>query len=259
MRIRRIIAAAIVLTTVAVLTAGGWEGARLEADEGYGGIAPTCRVATHTHMVALTFDDGPNAAYTPAILRLLHRYGDRATFFVVGRHAEAHPGLVIDELANGMEVANHTWSHTPLTGLGAFEIRNEVRWTRTLLASLGVPRRDLSLFRAPFGAVAPPVLEEIEDLGMRTIGWSVVLGPQPLSPNREARALMATIRAGSIVLAHDGGAPNLHYAVAVLRRLLPLLETRHFRVVPVGTLLSHGRPITSLPAPWFWEEGLRCP
>lgn len=64
--------------------------------------------------VVLTFDDGPNPAYTKPILQALSNHCTKATFFVVGRNALAHPDIVRDEMARGHTVGNHTWSHANL-------------------------------------------------------------------------------------------------------------------------------------------------
>lgn len=63
------------------------------------------------HEVILTFDDGPNAANTPKILHALAGECVRATFFVIGRNAEALPQIVRQEVADGHTVAYHTYSH----------------------------------------------------------------------------------------------------------------------------------------------------
>src|SRR5580704_754032 len=61
--------------------------------------------------VALTFDDGPHPRWTPAILELLARRGLRATFFVVGRKVEQHPGVVKAILEQGHAVELHSYAH----------------------------------------------------------------------------------------------------------------------------------------------------
>jgi glycerol-3-phosphate acyltransferase PlsY len=65
-------------------------------------------------VVALTFDDGPDPAYTPAILDILKEYDIPATFFMVGRHVERYPGLARRIADEGHSLGNHTWSHRRL-------------------------------------------------------------------------------------------------------------------------------------------------
>lgn len=71
-----------------------------------------CRARRAGRRVALTFDDGPDPQRTPAVLDLLARQGVRATFFVVGARAEAHPELVRRMVAEGHVVGNHSYTHS---------------------------------------------------------------------------------------------------------------------------------------------------
>jgi peptidoglycan/xylan/chitin deacetylase (PgdA/CDA1 family) len=68
-------------------------------------------VPVNQKVIALTFDDGPNPKFTPDILKTLQQYHAKATFFVTGEYAEFYPNLVKREVAEGHEVANHTYSH----------------------------------------------------------------------------------------------------------------------------------------------------
>ena len=63
------------------------------------------------HEVILTFDDGPNAEYTPPVLEALANDCVRATFFVIGRNSEALPALLRREIAEGHTIAHHTFTH----------------------------------------------------------------------------------------------------------------------------------------------------
>ena len=58
--------------------------------------------------VALTFDDGPHSKYTPIILDILDKYNAKATFFVIGKNAQEHPDIVLEEFTRGHEIGKHT-------------------------------------------------------------------------------------------------------------------------------------------------------
>ena len=77
-------------------------------------------------VVALSFDDGPSARYTPTVVRLLAAHRDHATFFLVGRSVVANGDLVRAELADGDEVGNHTWDHPDLRHLSATAVLHEL-------------------------------------------------------------------------------------------------------------------------------------
>jgi peptidoglycan/xylan/chitin deacetylase (PgdA/CDA1 family) len=156
--------------------------------------------------VALTFDDGP-WQYTPRILRVLERMHARATFFVVGRLAKAHPELVRREYAAGMEVGSHSYSHPyqpPFDRLPHPRILREIRWGRAVLADLG---RAPTLFRPPGGSFSPYVIEAVGSYGERIVLWSV--DPTDWKPGITAaqivRRVLGAVRPGSIVILHDGG------------------------------------------------------
>ena len=86
--------------------------------------------------LALTFDDGPNPAWTPQLIDILARYDVKATFFLLGRYAEQQRALV-QRLANaGHLVGNHSWSHPTLSLSAADRIRDELRRTSDTLEQI---------------------------------------------------------------------------------------------------------------------------
>lgn len=78
------------------------------------------------HKVALTFDDGPDARWTPRLLDILRDRKVRATFFVIGENALRHPELLRRMEREGHAIGNHTYSHAALTKLSAEQIAEEV-------------------------------------------------------------------------------------------------------------------------------------
>ena len=88
--------------------------------------------------VALTFDDGPSETFTPQVLDILARYNVKATFFLVGREAEASPALVQRMVAEGHVVGNHTWDHVDLTSLDEEGFRQQIDRTDAVLGHHGV-------------------------------------------------------------------------------------------------------------------------
>jgi peptidoglycan-N-acetylglucosamine deacetylase len=155
--------------------------------------------------VALTFDDGPWPNSTGQILAILAQRRTPATFFVVGRQAQRYPDLVRWELAAGMAVGSHSWSHPqPFDRLPVARLRDEITHGRRVLEPLGV--RPVG-FRPPGGAASATVLAAAQGLGERTVLWSV--DPADWQPGVTADQLvwrvLAAVRPGAIVLLHDGG------------------------------------------------------
>ncbi|HTK46759.1 MAG TPA: polysaccharide deacetylase family protein [Gemmatimonadaceae bacterium] len=154
-------------------------------------------------VVSITFDDGPNPRATPAILDVLRRENVRATFFVLGRHAERWPELVDRVRADGHQVGNHGYFHRKLHRHSPAYVRDDLtRGTAAIVAASGwTPRH----FRAPHGFRSPWVTPIAASLGQRTVGWSLGVwdSARPGARAIAARALDG-MHAGSILLLHDG-------------------------------------------------------
>jgi peptidoglycan-N-acetylglucosamine deacetylase len=160
--------------------------------------------------LALTFDDGPNPAWTPQLLDILADQDIRATFFLIGRYAQADPDLVRRILAAGHLIGNHSWSHPNLAIIAARRVAEELTRTRDALQQIaGVPIR---WFRPPFGGRRPVVFSIARDLGMTPVLWNAITTDwRKPSPDRIAQSMIGKIdrnqrrgRATNIVL-HDGG------------------------------------------------------
>jgi peptidoglycan/xylan/chitin deacetylase (PgdA/CDA1 family) len=153
--------------------------------------------------IYLTFDDGPDPVWTPRVLDILAERGARATFFVVGTHARAHPALLRRIAAQGHEIGNHTDSHRHPWTLTASAARSQVRsGTATIADIIG---RKPSYYRPPHGRVRRCMLDAAHDDGQATVLWSlsaVDWGPMGSVP-RIGRRLRKAVP-GDIVLMHDG-------------------------------------------------------
>ena len=161
--------------------------------------------ATGPLAVALTFDDGPWPHTTAQILAILVQRQAPATFFVVGRQVQRYPDLVRQEVAAGMAVGSHSYGHPqPFDRLPVARIRDEIAHGRRTLVPLEV--RPVG-FRPPGGATTSTVMAAAQELGDRTVLWSV--DPADWQPGVTADQLvwrvLAGARPGAIVLLHDGG------------------------------------------------------
>ena len=118
---------------------------------------------------ALTFDDGPGQ-YTASLLDLLAQRGIVATFFVLGQNAERRPALITRMLAEGHEVANHSYSHADMRRLKPETQLLEMKKTLDLLRSFGA---EVRYFRPPYGRYSPETAAKAETLGMTLMLWSL--------------------------------------------------------------------------------------
>jgi len=185
--------------------------------------------------VALTFDDGPSTQYTPRILATLSRLRVHATFFVVGYLAEANPDLVRRELRLGMTVGNHSYNHPevpPFAQLPPRLLRDEIALGGQLLSRIGSPPR---LFRPPGGSTSTAVVRAAAAVGQRIVLWSV--DPADWRPGSSAKQItkhvLSAVRAGSIVILHDGGGDR-SATLAALPAIVRGIRRRGLRLVALS-------------------------
>lgn len=199
-------------------------------------FGPTLIAPPRPGELALTFDDGPNPEWTPRLLDILARREVHATFFLVGRYAEAEPALVRHIVAAGHQIGNHSWSHLNLALASASRIEEQLsRTSQTLEQITGSPVR---FFRPPFGARRPAVLRIARRLGLIPVLWNAMTSDwSNPSPDAIARQLMRKVDsltrggfAANIVL-HDGNhldpAANRAPSVAAAAQLITRYQPTH--------------------------------
>ncbi len=156
--------------------------------------------------LALTFDDGPDAVWTPRLLALLERLGARATFFPIAARAARAPALVRSILASGHAIGVHCHEHVRHT-------ERDRRWlaadTDRALATLRELGAEPRLWRTPWGVTAPFTDAVASERGLRLVGWTLDTHDWR-GDNAEAMlgATTAGLRPGAIVLAHDAVGPG---------------------------------------------------
>ena len=214
--------------------------------------------------IALTFDDGPDATYTPQILDALHRYGVPATFFCVGANVEAAPGLVRREYDEGHEIGNHSFTHPDLGAVSPERASLEINLTQIAIA--GATGHKSVLFRPPYNADSEPEtpdqltpILEADRLGYVTVGENVDptdWNPMVVEANGQSRSRTArdiadfvdsdlkrrkgTDDEGNIVLLHDAGGERSQ-TVAALDLIIPRLRAEGYRFVAVSQLMGKRR------------------
>lgn len=120
--------------------------------------------------IALTFDDGPDPAITPRLLRVLASRGARATFFMCGLAARRHPDIVRAVASEGHSIGAHGWDHRPVSSLPPAEWERQIVQPLDVLGEL-VGRR-VRWFRPPWGAVEGSTVEALRRRGIATVLWS---------------------------------------------------------------------------------------
>ncbi len=210
--------------------------------------------------VALTFDDGPSAEWTPKILEILKEKGVHATFFIIGENGAANPRIVQRILAEGHDLGNHTFTHPNLGETSDSVAGIELNATQRLIEAL--TGRSTRLFRPPyFGDAEPSTAEEIapmqvaERLGYLTVGLKVDPDDWKAPPPEKIveRILKQATdpdpeKRGQVILLHDGGGDRSRTAAA-LPAIIDALRDRGLEFVTVSELASWTKDQAMPPVP----------
>jgi poly-beta-1,6 N-acetyl-D-glucosamine synthase len=206
------------------------------------------REAPVRRRIALTFDDGPDPRWTPAIADALKRLGAPGTFFVVGEHVVEDPGVVADLERDGFEIGNHTFSHADLSTAGNLREMQVSLTESAVSGAAGVRPRFL---RPPYSATPNAVDPQQERAFAQIAGRGYVIALANFDSEDWRRPGVDEIvrdatppgDRGGVVLMHDGGG-NRSQTVEALERLVPELRARGFRFVGLSNLLGASRAET---------------
>ena len=191
-------------------------------------------------LVALTFDDGPDPAWTPEILRILHHYHVPGTFFVVGSMAQRYPSLLQEMIQYGDLIGNHTYTHLDLNTVPRWRALTEINLDSWIIH--GITGRTPQLFRSPYGS------QELADsnsnahrnlaksLGLQPVGWNVETSDWA-KPGVSKIIERATVNIPheATILMHDGGG-NRAQTVAALGPVIKKLKDEGYIFTTVDHL-----------------------
>lgn len=152
---------------------------------------------------ALTFDDGPHAQGTPAVLEILAGAGVDATFFLVGEQVQRNPALAREIVAAGHRVGLHCHRHRNLLRVTPRGVREDI--TRAEAIIEGATGCSLSLYRPPYGIANAAALRIAQGRGWRTLLWSQWGRDWEAraTPDSIAARVTRGVAAGSVLLLHD--------------------------------------------------------
>ncbi|MEV5321899.1 polysaccharide deacetylase family protein [Streptomyces sp. NPDC052687] len=182
-----------------------------------GAAATPQRAAACTGYVALTFDDGPSATHTPALLSALRQNGLRATMFNRGQYAAANPAQVRAQVSAGMWVGNHSYTHPHLTQLGQAQIDSEVSRTQQAIANAGGGTP--TLFRPPYGETNTTVRTVAAKYGLTQVIWDVDSQDWNGASTDAIVQAAGRLTNGQIMLMHEWSANTLAAIPRIARTL----------------------------------------
>jgi peptidoglycan/xylan/chitin deacetylase (PgdA/CDA1 family) len=188
--------------------------------------------------VALTFDDGPDPAVTPAVLDVLAAAGATASFFCIGEQARRHPAIVRQVAAAGHGVENHSLTHPHMFACyGPAALRREVATTQAILAD--ITGRAPDWFRSPMGFRSPLLEAVLREAGLQPAAWTRRgYDTRCAKPAMVLRRLLRGIRGGDVLMLHDGHAARGPDGTPVVLQVLPPL---------LQALAEHGLSVVALP------------
>ncbi|OIW35540.1 hypothetical protein CONLIGDRAFT_651543 [Coniochaeta ligniaria NRRL 30616] len=194
-------------------------------------------------VIALTIDDAPSS-HTRDILQVLADEDAHATFFVVGNQVSGREDVLQEIVTAGHGLGNHGGRDEPARGLTLSELQRQITAVEGVIETAydtagvgGKDRketgRDGKYFRPGSGFFSSKMRELAKEMGYR-----IVLGgiyPHDAQIGYEwvnARHILGMVRPGGIIICHD----RRSWTVGMLRRVLPELRRRGYRVVGVGEL-----------------------
>ncbi|CCG82503.1 putative Polysaccharide deacetylase [Taphrina deformans PYCC 5710] len=199
-------------------------------------------VPTQEKIIALTIDDSPSQ-FTPEILSILTENNATATFFVIGKQAQSEDSrsTLKKIVSQGSELGNHAMFDEPSRALTAKEFSEQVAEVDVFIeetyAAAG-KTRDWKFFRPGSGFFSKVMITSLQSLG-----YSLVLGniyphdPQIPYAWVNARHILSMARPGGIIICHD----RRSWTLPMLRRVLPELKRRGYKVMSVSELVTYGK------------------
>ncbi|HEY1427439.1 MAG TPA: glycosyltransferase [Caulobacteraceae bacterium] len=248
------------------------------------------RYGHHPGEVALTFDDGPDGRWTPAILDVLKAKHANATFFVIGENMQSRPDLVQREVREGNIVGGHTWTHPDIGEVSVTQADLELNTSQRLFEVL--TGKSMRLFRPPyFGDADPSTPNEVtplllaQKLGYYIVGLRVdpddwqtcdskrgaICPGQPDGQMPAPRLIVHRVidllgqspepgqPPGQVILLHDAGG-NRSQTVKALPLLIDTLRANGYRLVTIdqlaGMTAAQAMPPTSRSSVELWIDRL---
>ncbi len=206
----------------------------------------TC-FSTAQPVAALTFDDGPDPEFTPALLRILERHEARATFFMLGQAAKKHPEIVRQVAQNGHAIGNHSWNHPSFVKLNSAERRFQIRECAKAIGP-GATR----FFRPPHGHQTTGSRLTAMWCRHQVVAWSIASHDWcEDDPRAIADRVLRRLQPGAIILFHDSlcsvPAGNEKYLnrTPMLEAVEMLLEQLKgsYRFVSITDMYRYGAPV----------------
>ena len=188
--------------------------------------------------IAMTFDDGPHPKLTPLLLDMMKERGIKGTFFLVGKNVAEYPEIAQRIVAEGHEVANHSWAHPQLTRLAPDALKKEIADTNDAIhRATGI---QTTLMRPPYGAINASITKRLnEEFGLTVALWSVdSLDWKIRNAAHVTKLITEKTAPGAIILAHD-----IHPStVQAMPAVFDTLSAKGYKFVTMSELIALDLP-----------------
>ena len=198
--------------------------------------------ATARNEIALTIDDGPDPKVTPKVLAILDQHQVKATFFCIGDKALKHSELCQEIVRRGHAIENHSQQHRHYFSLlGPKGFTKEIQMAQNTLSSI-TGQKPL-FFRAPAGLRNPFLDTVLKKLNLTLVSWSArAFDTQITNAEKIKSKLVGSLKAGAILLLHDGNAAISTQGTPIILEVLPDLinsaKTQGLRFVTLKQAMS---------------------
>ena len=193
---------------------------------------PIYSVQTDSKKIAITFDAAYGSEETTQIINILKEKNAKATFFLVGFWVEKYPELVklLDE--SGIEIGTHSNTHPYMSKLTADQIRVELETSKNLITN--ITGKQVKIFRPPYGDYNDTLINVCDEIGLKTIQWSVdSLDWKGLNTSQMLARITPDIDNGGIILFHN----NSDHIVEALPIIIDTLLEQGYELVCISDLI----------------------
>ena len=203
--------------------------------------------------IALTFDDGPHPQDTPRLLEVLEKHHVRATFHLVGKHAERNPELVQDIHQCGHQLALHCYRHVPFPLENPARLRAGLEQARQRIAeACGFAPQSIRDLRTPYGIFTSTTLALLALWGFRLVMWSCI-PPHWMQPVAwSVRQVTESTLPGAVIVLHDGNGHGKRVA-EIVDAVIPRIQSMGLGFVTVDEMQK--RRSHNATEPGFFPKG----
>ena len=196
--------------------------------------------AVKENLIALTFDDGPDAIYTPKVLDILKSNNIKASFFIIGKKIKKFPEVAKRIYSEGHAIGNHTYNHLNCLYINIDQLKYEVSRTETLIDSLF--GKSNKYVRMPFGFISNEQYLTLTELGYKIIGWDVDSYDWDIDHNTIegiVNRVVSQSKPGKIVLLHCADYLDLssrEKTIEALPEIIKELQKKNYKFVTLENL-----------------------